>query len=125
MLSQHGDPPEYAHGLLHATHVVVHPAAPPLRADMSLRQEFTQAEVLCRQRLLRVRHCCHVNRHTMSVASVQVVTRVIDSMVRVTSRGGTNVLCYGFRKVRLLCRRPIAFRGSSLLPTDEPTLCWS
>ncbi len=44
-LSQPGDPPEYAHGLLHATYVVVHPASPPLRADVSLRQEFTQAEV--------------------------------------------------------------------------------
>ena len=29
----------------------------------------------------------------------QVVTRVIDSMIRLTGRGGTNVLCYGFRKV--------------------------
>ena len=54
VLSQRGDPPEYAHGLLHATYVVVHSAAPPLRADMSLRQEFTQAEVLCQHRSLRV-----------------------------------------------------------------------
>ena len=46
-LSQTGDLPEYAHRLLHATYVVVHPAAPPLRADISLRQEFTQAEVSC------------------------------------------------------------------------------
>ena len=45
-LSQPEDPPEYAHGLLHATYVVVHPASPPLRTDMSLRQEFTQAEVI-------------------------------------------------------------------------------
>jgi len=111
VLSQHGDPPEYAHGLLHATHVVVHPAAPPLRADMSLRQEFTQAEVLCRQRLLRVRHCFHAHRKASCTPSVQVVTRVIDSMVRVTSRGGTNVLCYGFRKVRRLCSREIASHG--------------
>ena len=44
-LSQPGDPPDYTHGLLHATYVVVHSASPPLRADISLRQEFTQAEV--------------------------------------------------------------------------------
>ena len=32
---------------------------------------------------------------------MQVVTRVIDSMIRLTGSGGTNVLCYGFRKVAL------------------------
>ena len=93
--------------------MVVHPAAPPLRADMSLRQEFTQAEV-----------CDTVYMALMSAAAgqcfgaswcasvLQVVTRVIDSMVRVTSRGGTNVLCYGFRKVRCLSRRVAAPRRS-------------
>lgn len=108
-LSLPDDPPEYAQGLLLSSYVALLPGAPALREDVSLQQESTQEEVLHAIATPHLSLCSNfapATRHVPTCcAVVQLVTRVIDSLVKRTRPDGVNVLCYGFRKVSDRCAR--------------------